>query len=80
MAIRSPGDPAGIMGAEGVLQNGNGSQDTSSRHLSRWGDYSGLTVDPVSDCTFWYTGEYLRQNGVFNWSTRIAAFKMKGCN
>jgi hypothetical protein len=79
-AIRSPGDPAGIMGDEGVLQNGNGRQDTSSRHLSRWGDYSGLTVDPVSDCTFWYTGEYLRQNGVFNWSTRIAAFKMKGCN
>jgi hypothetical protein len=78
-AIRSPSDPVGIMGDEGVLQNGNGSQDTSSRHLSRWGDYSGLTVDPVSDCTFWYTGEYLRQSGVFNWSTRIAAFKMKGC-
>ena len=25
---------------------------------NRWGDYSDLTVDPVDDCTFWYTNEY----------------------
>ena len=28
------------------------------RHRNRWGDYSDLTVDPVDDCTFWYTQEY----------------------
>ena len=26
--------------------------------VSRWGDYSDMTVDPVDDCTFWYTQEY----------------------
>ena len=27
-------------------------------YRNRWGDYSALTVDPVDDCTFWYTQEY----------------------
>jgi hypothetical protein len=26
-------------------------------NLSRWGDYSSMSVDPVDDCTFWYTNE-----------------------
>src|SRR5207253_3333275 len=46
----------------------------------RWGDYSAMTVDPVDDCTFWYTTEYLKANGTFNWSTRIVSFKLAGCN
>ena len=27
-------------------------------------------LDP-DDCTFWYTNEYLKQAGLFNWSTRV---------
>src|SRR5437660_9235294 len=23
-----------------------------------WGDYTAMSVDPVDDCTFWYTNEY----------------------
>ena len=38
-----------------------------------------MTVDPVDDCTFWYTQEYLVTNGAFNWNTRIANFKFPGC-
>ena len=34
---------------------------------SRWGDYSDLTVDPVDDCTFWYTNEYYPTTSSFNW-------------
>ncbi|MEO7971656.1 MAG: hypothetical protein ABI698_10185 [bacterium] len=45
----------------------------------RWGDYSNLSVEPVDDCTMWYTTEYLKTNGTFNWSTRIANFKLVGC-
>ena len=30
---------------------------------SRWGDYSMMTTDPVDDCTFWYTTEYLQTTG-----------------
>ena len=29
----------------------------------RWGDYSAMTVDPVDDCTFWYTNEYYATTG-----------------
>ena len=36
-------------------------------------------LDPVDDCTFWYTNEYLKASGTFNWSTRIAAFKFPAC-
>src|SRR6185295_4802170 len=53
-----------------------GSQTTN---LSRWGDYSAMTVDPVDDCTFWYTQEYIKANGTFNWSTRIGSFKFPSC-
>ena len=65
------------MQAENIIQAGGGSQ---TGNLHRWGDYSAMTVDPVDDCTFWYTNEYLKANGSFNWSTRIASFKFPSCN
>jgi uncharacterized membrane protein len=73
---RSPGDPLGSMGAEQTILNGTGSQTTG---LSRWGDYSSLSVDPIDDCTMWYVQEFEKANGTFNWSTRIANFKFVGC-
>src|SRR5882762_9287037 len=62
--------------AETTLFAGAGSQTGT---LNRWGDYSDLTVDPVDDCTFWYTQEYIPANGSSNWRTRIGAFKFAGC-
>jgi len=47
-----------------------GSQTGSS--LARWGDYSMMAVDPVDDCTFWFTTEYIPANGAFNWKTGSA--------
>jgi hypothetical protein len=76
LAARAPGDPLGTLSAETSVIEGAGSQ---LRNLSRWGDYSALTVDPVNDCTFWYTNQYLKANGTFNWSTVIASFKLPGC-
>jgi hypothetical protein len=38
-----------------------------------------MTIDPVDDCTFFYTNEYLKANGTFNWSTQVASFKIAGC-
>ena len=73
---RVPTDPAGTMGAEVNLVTGKGSQTGA---LNRWGDYSAMTVDPIDDCTFWYTQEYLKTTGSFNWSTRIANFKFSNC-
>jgi hypothetical protein len=74
---RLASDPPGTMQAENTIKAGSGSQLTN---LSRWGDYSAMTVDPVDDCTFWYTTEYLKSSGTFNWSTWIASFKFPGCS
>jgi hypothetical protein len=74
---RLAGDTLGQMTqGETTLQAGVGSQTGS---LHRWGDYSAITVDPVDDCTFWYTNEYLKATGSFNWSTRIGSFKLPNC-
>jgi len=74
---RTPSDPSGTLEAETNIITGGGSQTGSN--LSRWGDYSALTVDPVDDCTFWFTTEYLKASGAFNWNTRIANFKFPNC-
>jgi hypothetical protein len=38
-----------------------------------------MTVDPVNDCAFWYTQQYMGATGDFNWRTRIAGFKFINC-
>ncbi|HZD96493.1 MAG TPA: hypothetical protein VE133_19685 [Candidatus Sulfotelmatobacter sp.] len=73
---RTPADPANTMETETNIIAGTGSQTGT---LTRWGDYSAITVDPVDDCTFWYTTEYMKASGTFNWNTRIANFKFPGC-
>lgn len=75
-AGRVPGDAAGTLESEVVLKAGAGSQQSG---YSRWGDYSSLTVDPTDDCTFWFTEEYEKTTGFFNWSTAIGSFKFPGC-
>src|SRR5262249_29382157 len=75
---RLVGDALGTMGqGEGTLVNGTGSQNGG---LSRWGDYTSMSVDPVNDCTFWYLGEYLTSDGNWNWHTRVASFKFPSCS
>ena len=46
---------------------------------SRWGDYSTMDLDPVDDCTFWYTTMYVGEPGVSNWQTRIGSFRFPSC-
>ena len=85
---RLAGDPLGQMTlGEGTIINGSGVQTTTN---SRWGDYTSMNVDPVDDCTFWYVNEYYAVSGVplpappgtdtRPWQTRIASFKLPGCN
>ncbi len=70
-------DAAGTMGAETQVQAGLGVQTSGAGN--RWGDYSSMTLDPIDQCTFYYTNEYLKTNGAFNWSTRIATYKFPSC-
>ena len=77
LAGRSSGDALGnLTSGEQTMFTGAGSQTAT---LSRWGDYSQITVDPSDDCTFWYTNEYIPTNGTFNWRTRIATYKFSEC-
>jgi hypothetical protein len=78
---RLAGDPLGTLPqGETVLQAGGGGQtgNCGGSPCTRWGDYSAMSVDPIDECTFWYTTEYYAANGL-NWNTQIAAFKFAGC-
>ena len=79
-AIRYAGrlvtDALGTLGqTEVTLIAGTGSQ---SGGYNRWGDYSSMSVDPVNDCTFWFTTEYY-ETVSNNWQTRIGSFQFPGC-
>src|SRR6185369_10729569 len=74
---RAAGDALGTLQSEATLVGGTGSQ---TANLSRWGDYSSLRIDPSDDCTFWFSSEYEKTSGTFNWSTRIASFKLNSCS
>jgi hypothetical protein len=69
-------DAPNTLGTEAQVQAGIGVQQAGG---NRWGDYSAMTLDPVDQCTFYYTNEYLQTNGAFNWSTRIASFRFPSC-
>ncbi len=78
-ATRLATDPAGEMTDEFVLVEGTGSQGAVNR--GRWADYASMSIDPVDDCTFWYTNEYYKaeNNDTLTWSTRISSFKIPSC-
>jgi hypothetical protein len=90
-AIRYAGrlltDPANTLGqSEGSLIEGTASQCCNFSDGSvnnRWGDYSGMTIDP-DGCTFWYTNEYYDAHPTTkaedNWLTRIGSFQLPGCS
>lgn len=77
---RLASEPVGQFRAEGTLVNGTGVQKAFGW---RWGEYSGLSVDPVDDCMFWMTNGYysLESQNIsdFAWLTRIGSFKYDEC-
>ena len=80
VAGRSPLDPPNTLGNETIVITGGGSQTVNRNGvaITRWGDYSAMQIDPSDDCTFWYTTEYMKIDGVL-WNTRIANFKFPLC-
>lgn len=77
-AARLADDPLGEMTqGEGSIVVGAGAQKDGA---ARWGDYSSMNIDPVDDCTFWYTQEYYPATSQRNWHTRIASFRFPNCS
>ena len=71
------GDPLNTLGqGETIMFAGGGSLSSTG---NRWGDFSMLTIDPIDDCTFWYTNEIYRTSSSNAWSTGIGAFKFAAC-
>jgi hypothetical protein len=71
---RLANDPPGLLTLrETVLAEGEAAQN-----VMRWEDYTQTATDPSDDCTIWYVGDYLKK-GETNYSTRIGAFRLPGC-
>ncbi len=69
---RYASDPLNVMTTnEAEFFTGTASQDAS---VSRWGDYSMMSIDPSDNTSFWFTTEY--SNGGWNWRTRIIHFEL----
>jgi subtilisin-like proprotein convertase family protein len=85
IAGRLVGDPlGGLAQGESTIAAGSRVQTSGG---NRWGDYSMLGVDPVDDCTFWFTSEYYTApapalcstTATQCWQTRIASFRFPTC-
>ena len=71
-AGRLAADPLGTMPqGEYTLVSG-----TANNGSNRYGDYSAMGIDPIDDCTFWFTGQW---NNATQWNTRIGAFRFDAC-
>jgi hypothetical protein len=76
MAGRLADDPLGTLPVGEIeVMTGSGYQ----RNVDRWGDYTTMAIDPVDDCTFWFTGQYTDNVGIFNWRTRVVAIRFPNC-
>lgn len=70
------GDPAAMMRQESSCIDGTGVQTTLD---GRWGDYASISIDPVDQCTFWMTNEYVETTGEADWDTRVCTFRFADC-
>jgi chitodextrinase len=68
-------DGPGQVQAESSCVEGTGSTEGANR----WADYSSTSVDPVDQCTFWHTNEYVETTGNFQWNTRVCSFRAPSC-
>ena len=89
---RRSSDPLGTVGGERLLKKAktdySSFQDNGGVAPERWGDYTGMTLDPDGK-TFWYAGQYaggepavsiISGNDLANWGTYIGSFEFPGCN
>ncbi|HTS35842.1 MAG TPA: hypothetical protein VMH04_09235 [Candidatus Solibacter sp.] len=69
-------DRTGFMETEISAVVGGGAQ-TGTNH--NWSSFSSMTVDPVDDCTFYYTTQYYATSSQSGWKTQINSFRFPSC-
>jgi hypothetical protein len=80
-AGRLAGDPINTLSqTEQLLIQGTGTQlgNCGGANCTRWGDYSGMALDPADGCTFWMTNLYYAVDGLA-FLTRIGSFSFPSC-
>lgn len=76
---RESTDPSGQLQTEVELKAGEKFYTSfESSGPRRWGDYSGMTIDPDGQ-TFWYLGEYSKNISGTNWGNYIGSFSFPAC-
>jgi len=73
---RAFADHINSMEKEITLVNGAGAQIGNNHN---WSSFTSLTLDPVDDCTFWYTAQYYATSSANGWKTQIASFRFPSC-
>jgi hypothetical protein len=81
-AYRRPSDPANSFGSPSVAFSSEGGWYGSKFNASdpaRWGDYFGLSIDPVDRTSFWACGMIgaATQAEPYRWKTRIFRFNTR---
>ena len=78
---RLSSDPVGELQPETELRAGEIVYTAFDGSTYRWGDYTGMTIDPDGE-TFWYLGEYSKDTGTTNgrWGTFIGSFSFASCD
>ncbi|MCO5190544.1 MAG: proprotein convertase P-domain-containing protein [Anaerolineae bacterium] len=78
VAGREAGDASGTLKDETLLKAGEDFYTAYDSVPRRWGDYTGLALDPDGE-TFWYLGEYSRPQTTARWSTWVGSFTWSDC-
>jgi hypothetical protein len=79
----SPSTPLGTLLTEQIVFQGVSVEVPNpppALRIERWGAVSGMAIDPVDQCTFWFTGQYQPVAGVYDWSTELVSFKLPNCH
>ncbi len=79
VAGREAADPVGQLKSETLVHAGEDYYTAYDSAPRRWGDYTGMALDPDGR-TFWYLGEYSRNQATARWSTWVSAHTWSDCN
>ncbi len=79
VAGREAADAAGTLKNETLVHAGEDYYTAYDSVPRRWGDYTGMAMDP-DGVTFWYLGEYSRNQATARWSTWVSAHTWSDCN
>ncbi len=76
---REAGDPVGMVKSELLQQAGLETYSSNFDSVPyRWGDYSGMAIDP-DGLSFFYLGEHTGDDAGTNWATSIGKYRWSEC-